>query len=227
MACVSLSLLPKKVIRGNVKALTLWGSSRKQQIAAAVNVQSACVLGRDEAEVWGAQRWGPGLCVCWRIVAHILHGPSLSSPEVRGEHLHQDTINPDYLGEWKGVSKKQRYIRYHWPVAPWCCMSQLRPCPARCPCGGNQLLSGSKDAIQDSGAELILYSLLYLVLMGFISYNRQWGNRTGKGTVWGLGLGEGQGLSVEENPIILHVFMQTGQHRARSHCHPNSSSWAS
>lgn len=49
-------------------------------------------------------------------------------------------------------------------------------------------------------------------------------NRTGKGTVCGPGLGEGHGLSAEEDPTLLHVFMQTGQHRARSRCHPNSSS---
>lgn len=164
MACVSLSLLPKKVIRGNVKALTLWGSSRKQQIAAAVNIQGACVLGRDEAEVWGAQRWGPLLCMCCHIIAPILHGPSISSSETRGEHLHWDTINPVYVGEWEGVSSKQMYIRYHWPVAPWCCVSQLRPCPAHCPCVGNQTLSGSTDAIQDPGAELILPLYLFVIL---------------------------------------------------------------
>lgn len=37
-------------------------------------------------------------------------------------------------------------------------------------------------------------------------------NRMGEGTVWGLGLREGQGLSVEEDPTLgISLCMQAGQ----------------
>lgn len=47
-------------------------------------------------------------------------------------------------------------------------------------------------------------------------------NRAGKESDWGLGIGAGEGLSAEQDPVLLCVFMHPGQHRARSHCWPTA-----